>query len=88
MTVKKSRLSHHEAMAEEISTTEVEIEDSEVAIEMADTEVAVTMDSEVEMTEDQEETLVTDPRDASTVARMAISPETANNVNSLFKISP
>lgn len=77
--VKKSRSSHHEATAEEISTEAVTEEDSEVVIEMADSEEEI-MDSEVEMTEDPEETSVTDQRDVSTAVKKVISPETAKNV--------
>ena len=72
MTTNKSRSNLHEAVVKE-NSTEVETEGD------TEEEEIETMDSE-EVTEDPEETLVTDQRDVSTVVNKATSPRTVLNV--------
>lgn len=79
----KSRLNSLDPKEAETSA-EVEIEeDTEVTEIEEDIEVVVTVttDSENMTTEDPEEIMGTDPRDASTAAKKATLPRTANNVN-------
>ena len=79
MTERKSKLNSQEATARETSTAEAVTEEIEEDSEV-ETVIEEMAASEAEMIEDPEEILVTDPKDASTVARTDTLPEIAQNV--------